>query len=223
MQATRKDILDLLRERHRASVKEIGAALGLTATGIRQHLTVLERDGLVAAREERGRVGRPALVYSLSSDGDALYPKKYDELALALIEEARGLLGPQALQQLIRNVAARFAAQYEPRMRGKAPAERIAEINQVLEERGSIASWTEHDGEFLLSQHTCPWWNVATKNSAVCALDVQFVRGLMDADARLTTSLLRGDDCCTFRLRTGGPAHVGDQRPQRSEIRTSEL
>lgn len=201
MQATRQDILDLLRSRGQATVKEIGEQLQLTATGIRQHLTVLERDGLVAAREERGHVGRPALAYRLTNAGDALYPKKYDELANALIEEARLQLGPQALQQLIRGVASRFAAPLMPRLEGKCADERAAETVEILAERGNVVTVIEDGGGRSVRKHTCPYWNVATRNSIVCVLDVEFVRQLSGADARLTTSLLRGDDCCTFHLR----------------------
>ncbi|HWQ28893.1 MAG TPA: winged helix-turn-helix transcriptional regulator, partial [Dehalococcoidia bacterium] len=84
MQDTRKRILDYLRRHGRATVKDLGEVFGLTSTGIRQHLTVLERDGLVEAREERGKVGRPALVYRLTPLGDNLYPKLYDLLANTL-------------------------------------------------------------------------------------------------------------------------------------------
>ena len=100
MQATRQDILDFLRRHRQSTVKELGEHLGLTSTGIRQHLTVLERDGLVEAREERGHVGRPALVYRLTAKGDALFPKMYDALANAVIEEARSLVGAEPLQDL---------------------------------------------------------------------------------------------------------------------------
>jgi predicted ArsR family transcriptional regulator len=205
VQATRQDILDFLRRRNQATVKEIGEQLRLTATGIRQHLTVLERDGLVSAREERGHVGRPALVYRLTPRGDGIYPKRYDELALALIEESRSLLGPQALQQLMRRVASRFAAPFVARLGGKPVAERVEAAGAILQDGGNVSSCSTQDGEFLLRQHTCPFWNVATRNSAVCALDVQFIRQLVGADARLTTSLLRGDDCCTFRIRPDAP------------------
>jgi predicted ArsR family transcriptional regulator len=201
MQATRKDILDFLRGRRRATVREIGEHLSLTATGIRQHLTVLERDGLVTASEERGHVGRPALVYRLTDAGDALYPKKYDELANAFIEEAHALLGPQALQQLMRRVASRFASAYMPRLESLPLDERVAELREILVERGNIASCRQEGDEHFVEKQTCPFWNVAVKNSAVCALDVQFIRELAGTDARLTTSLLRGDGCCTFRLR----------------------
>lgn len=204
MQATRQQILDYLRRHGRATVKALGEHLGLTSTGIRQHLTVLERDGLITAHEERGHVGRPALVYELTASGDAVYPKKYDELANGLIEEAREFLGPDALQKLMKKVAARFARPYMPRLEGRAPQERLEETAKIIADRGNIteAEWSGDD--FLIQKHTCPFWNVATRNSAVCALDVEFVRQLAGADARLSSSLLRGDTCCTFRIRPRG-------------------
>ncbi|MEX2247897.1 MAG: helix-turn-helix domain-containing protein [Dehalococcoidia bacterium] len=209
MQATRQEILDYVRGHGQATVKELGEHLGLTPTGIRQHLTVLERDGLVDAREERGHVGRPALSYRLSSDGDGLYPKKYDALANALIEEARALLGPDALQRLMKNVAARFAEPYLPRMEGMTAAERVREATRIIQERGCLAECRPEGADFLISQQTCPFPNVATRNSAVCALDVEFVRRLVGADARLTTSLLRGDGSCTYRVRAVSTRSAG--------------
>ena len=206
MQATRKQILDYLRRHGRATVKELGEPLELTSTGIRQHLTVLERDGLVEAREERGRVGRPALVYQLTDQGDALYPKKYDQLANILLEEMREVVGAQGLQTLLGRVAARFAQPYRERVEGKSLAERVSEASRIIQDRGCLADFL-HDGEdWLIMQHTCPFPNVARKNSSVCALDVEFVRQLVGADARLTKSLLRGDDSCTYRIRRAQPA-----------------
>lgn len=201
MQATRQAILDYLRRHAECTVRDLGEHLGLTSTGIRQHLTVLERDGLVEAREARGHVGRPALVYRLSSAGDSLYPKEYDDLANALIEEARALLGPDALQRLMKNVASRFASPYAARLDGKPLPERVDTTAAIMRERGDVAeARCEHDS-YLIEKHTCPFWNVAQKNSAVCALDVEFVRQLAGADARLSASLLRGDESCTFRVR----------------------
>src|SRR5688572_5690783 len=89
LQSTRQSILEHLNRYGRATVKELGQVSGLTSTGIRQHLTTLERDGLVQTQEERGRVGRPTLVYSLTDKADLLFPKSYDQLALTLIEEIR--------------------------------------------------------------------------------------------------------------------------------------
>ncbi|MCI0776789.1 MAG: winged helix-turn-helix transcriptional regulator [Chloroflexi bacterium] len=201
MQATRQQILDYIRRQGRATVKDLGTLLHLTPTGVRQHLTVLEREGLVTAHEERGRVGRPALVYKLTSKGDALYPKSYDQLSNVLLEEVRALAGAEALQTLLRRVASSFAAPYMDRLEGRPLSERVQEATAIIQERGCLAEASQEGDDWLIKQYTCPFPNVAGKNSCVCSLDVEFVRQLVGADARLTTSLLRGDDACTFRLR----------------------
>jgi predicted ArsR family transcriptional regulator len=206
MQATRQQILDYLRKQGRATVRDLDTFLGLTSTGVRQHLTVLEREGLVEAHEERGHVGRPALVYQLTEQGDALYPKRYDQLANLLLEEVREVAGAQALQTLLRRVASRFAEPYRERLDGMAVAERVREAARIIEERGAMADCTQDGNDWLIRQYSCPFPKVATQNSCVCALDVEFVRQLVGADARLSTSLLRGDPCCTYRVRRAQPA-----------------
>ena len=209
MQATRQEILSYLRRHAEATVRELGDLLGLTSTGIRQHLTVLERDGLVDVRETRGRVGRPALVYSLTPSGMALFPNRHDDLANLLLTEIRTLTGSQGLQSVLMRVAARSAEPYESRVRGKPLDGRVAEAAAVINERGCMAEAEASGDEFYIHQFTCPFPNVAPHNSGVCALEVEFVRRLTGGDARLVRSLLRGDKSCTYRVReaaAGTPA-----------------
>lgn len=201
MQSTRRRIIDYLQRHGRGTVKELGILLGLTSTGIRQHLTVLERDGLVAAREERGRVGRPTLVYSLTEDADALFPKNYDLLATVLLEEIRASDGNEKLHQLLHNVAQRLAAPHQERVEGKPKAERVKETARIMEEQGCLVDITESDGDFFIDEYTCPFPKTAERDRAVCALHVDFVRILAGDDARLTRSLLRGERACTYRIR----------------------
>jgi predicted ArsR family transcriptional regulator len=201
MQTTRQEILDHLQKHGRATVKELGQLLGLTSTGIRQHLTVLERDGLVLAREERGRVGRPTLVYSLTDKAESLFPRGYDELANTLLEELRASEGRERMYQLLHRVAERMADVYWERVQGKNVAERVKETAAIMQEQGCLVDWTEKDGEFLLDQYTCPFSKVAKQDASVCALHVDFVRRLTGADTRLTQSLLRGQRACTYRIR----------------------
>ncbi len=207
MQATRQEILDILHRQRRASVKELGAVLGLTSTGIRQHLNVLQRDGLARTDEERGRVGRPALVYSLTEKAENLYPKSYDLLANLLIEEVRGIVGGGGLLTLLRRVAARMAEPHLDQAEGLSIEERTGLAAEALRQLGCEAGWERTETDLLLHQYTCPFPAVARRNSAVCAMDVNFVSRLTGGDARLTESVLRGDRCCTYRI---GPPH-GDR------------
>jgi len=151
MQTTRQEILQHLQRDGRATVKELGQLLGLTSTGIRQHLTVLERDGLVLAREERGGVGRPTLVYSLTDKAESLFPRSYDDLASSLLEELRASEGRERVYQILHRVAGRMADAYWERVQGKDTAERVKETAAIMQEQGCLVDWAERDGEFLLN------------------------------------------------------------------------
>jgi predicted ArsR family transcriptional regulator len=202
MQSTRQHILEYLQRQGRATVKELGSLLGLTSTGIRQHLTVLERDGLVDAREERGRVGRPTLVYSLTEKADALFPKTYDALAAVLLEEIRCSQGNERLHDLLHKVAERMAAPYVERIEGRPLPERVRETARIMEEQGCLVDVREAgDGEYYIDEFTCPFPRVAQQDRSVCALHVDFVRVLTGGDTRLTQSLLRGERACCYRVR----------------------
>jgi predicted ArsR family transcriptional regulator len=205
MQSTRQQILEYLQRHGRATVKELGKLLGLTSTGIRQHLTVLERDGLVDTREERGRVGRPTLVYSLTEEADALFPKTYDALASILIEEIRSSQGNERLHEILHNVAERMAAPYVKQLEGRPLPQRVEAAAHILEEQGCMVSLRETNGdEYYIDEFTCPTPKVAEQDRAVCVLHVDFVHLLTGGDTRLTQSLLRGERACTYRVRANG-------------------
>jgi len=201
MQTTRQQILEHLQRHGRATVKELGQLLRLTSTGIRQHLTVLERDGLVLASEERGRVGRPTLVYTLTEKAETLFPKGYDELAIALLEEIRAEEGSERLYQLLHRVAQRLAESFWERVQGKSLAQRVEETALILQEQGCLVDWEQRDGEFFLHEFTCPLSKIAKQDSSVCTLHLELVRLLTGADTRLVRSLLRGERSCTYRIR----------------------
>lgn len=201
MQTTRQHILDYLRRNARGTVKELGALLDLTSTGIRQHLTVLERDGLVEAHEERGRVGRPTLVYALTENADSLFPKAYDQLVSVLIEEMRATSGNEKLYQMLQRVAQRLAEPHLEAVDGKTLGERVRVAAMALEQQGCIAEVSEADGEYLIDEYTCPFPKAAERDRSVCALHVEFVGVLTGADTRLTRSLMRGECACTYRIR----------------------
>lgn len=208
MQSTRQQILEYMQRHGRATVKELGALLGLTSTGIRQHLTVLERDGLVEAREERGRVGRPTLVYTLTNQADSLFPKRYDDLAGVILEQIRAEEGNERLHHLLGRVAQRLAQPYEDRLAGKDLPERVQETARIMEEQGCLVDLAENDGAYYIDEYTCPFPKIAEADRAVCALHVEFVRHLTGGDTRLTRSLLRGERSCTYRIRPATPPVV---------------
>ncbi len=204
MQASRQEILNHLHHQGRATVKEMASLLGLTTTGVRQHLTVLERDGLVQAQELRGHVGRPAFVFSLTERGESSFPTNYAMLANLLLEELRTMAGADALQRLLRRVSSRMAERYGDRVAALPLGERVRVTAEVLREHGCEVDVRQDGSQYFIEQCTCPYPEVARRHSAVCALEVGFVQQMTGADARLVGSLLRGDPACSYRVRPGG-------------------
>lgn len=205
MQATRQQILDFLRDHGDASVRELGEHLDLTATGVRQHLTILQREGLVGSRELRGKVGRPALVYSLTESGEATYPKSYDQLASALLTAARDTLDDAAFGELLRRAAEPLARPHLARLEGLTAAERVEAACQVLRDQELIADWEEQDGAFLLHERTCPYLEVAQQHRAACDVDVAYIAQLTGMRVELECCRMHGDEGCTYRMVPGQP------------------
>ncbi|MGI9645242.1 MAG: helix-turn-helix domain-containing protein, partial [Ilumatobacteraceae bacterium] len=77
----RRDVLYAVRRRGEARVDDVAAALDITVTGARAHLTALADQGLVTASQElaTGR-GRPLFRYRVTTDTDRPFPKAYGEL-----------------------------------------------------------------------------------------------------------------------------------------------
>ncbi|MDQ2995979.1 MAG: ArsR family transcriptional regulator, partial [Chloroflexota bacterium] len=79
---TREQILALLRRHGNMTAAELSDALGIGAVGVRQHLALLDRDGLVQTTGVRRGVGRPSHLYALTNAAEALFPKRYDRMAM---------------------------------------------------------------------------------------------------------------------------------------------
>ena len=119
-----------------------------------------------------------------------------------LLDEIRAIAGSKGVQSVLMRVAGRSAEPYAARIKDLPLKERVEEATRIINERDCAAdSRASGPDEYLINQYTCPFPNVARVNSGVCALEVEFVRHLTGGDARLVRSLLRGDHCCTYRVR----------------------
>src|SRR3990172_8819772 len=101
MQRTRRQILDILKRRGKASLEELATAVELVPVTVRAHLSVLERDDLVQAEETRGRIGRPYFVYSLTPEAQELFPRSYHALSDRLLSALQEVYGPTGVKRVL--------------------------------------------------------------------------------------------------------------------------
>ena len=82
LSSAQRHVLVALKKRGEASADELAEALGITPSGVRQHLAALRAAGLVAARQERGRPGRPADLYHSTDLGETLFARASGDLSV---------------------------------------------------------------------------------------------------------------------------------------------
>jgi len=196
--STRMEILELLRRRGRCSAETIANDLGVTANAIRQHLTNLERDGLVVSQPERSGRGRPALLFALTERADAVFPKRYGQLATMVLQEVQDMGGPEALDEVFARVAARHAAAIERDLDGLEFDEKMHRVVSWIGRAGTLVEESDSPEGIKVTIHNCPFRNTALKFPQVCSITPQLISRLTGAAVSQSDSIHRHDPYCSF-------------------------
>jgi predicted ArsR family transcriptional regulator len=206
MQSTKENILHYLKRSGGGTVDAVASEFGLARMTVRQHLSVLERDGLVVSREERRRTGRPHLVFSLTEGGEERFPKRYDRLAnlalqeVALLEadEIAGLSPEDKKRLLLAKMADRVYREHEPSVRNKGLKDRVAIIAEILRREGGFAEWKAEGERYEIVDYNCVYRKVAGSHEEVCDWHVSLLGRLLGNDVECAQFMSQGAECCRF-------------------------
>lgn len=204
--STRMEVLELLRRKQAASAETISSELGITPNAVRQHLTNLERDGLVKSEPVRAKRGRPSLLFSLTERADSVFPKRYGQLASMVLTEIQEMEGPEALDEIFRRVALRHASAVEPELDGLDFDQKVRRVVAWIGRAGTLAEAEETEGGVRVSIHNCPFRNTALKFPQVCTITPQLLTRLLDTPVSQAGSIHRGDRHCSFVVKRPQPA-----------------
>ena len=169
-ESTRGRIVTLLRRSGR-TVEELARAVALTDNGVRGHLAVLERDGVV---RQRGSVrrgsggGKPAYVYELTSEAEDLFPKAYEPALGQLLDVLAERLGLEESEALLRSVGRRLVEGKTVPTHGSRA--RLEAAVSLLNELGGLAELEERDGTLFIRGYGCPLSAVTPDHPEVCRL-----------------------------------------------------
>jgi predicted ArsR family transcriptional regulator len=168
--STRGRIVTLLRRSSR-TVEDLARVLDLTDNGVRAHLAVLERDGIVRQRGSIRRSsggGKPAYVYELTREGEELFPKAYEPTLRRLLDVLADQLGPEESEALLGLVGRRLAEDHSTRTDGAHA--RLETAVEVLNELGGLAELEERDGAVVIRGYSCPLAGVTPEHPEVCRM-----------------------------------------------------
>ncbi|MGO9464477.1 MAG: helix-turn-helix transcriptional regulator [Isosphaeraceae bacterium] len=199
-----RTLLDLIRRGGPMSVAEMAASLGVTDTAIRNRLTRLVSARLVERHaEHRGR-GRPRHVYEVSAFAQKQLGQNYADLALVLWEELMSSVEDRRLRRLLfARVTDRLAAIYCRQVSGPEWEGRLVQLTGVLHERGVEAEVARDAGGLIpvLRQHSCPYYELAETDRAICALERKMFEKVLGRSLRLSQCRLDGDRVCDFQAK----------------------
>jgi predicted ArsR family transcriptional regulator len=201
--STREQILVLLRRHGRLSAPRLAELLKINSVGVRRHLGLLERDGLVEATVEKPTRGRPAAIYRLTDAGLERFPRRYDEVAreaLAFLKDHDAA----ALAQFLAWRNERLAASYAGRVDGATLAERTDALAEVLSEQGFMAEVESAPGGGLrLCQHNCTVEHLAAELPDLCTSEAELFARLLGTQVEREATVVDGAVRCVTRINLG--------------------
>lgn len=200
--ASQRTLLELLKRRGEATLAELETGIEVARETVRSHLESLAAQQLIERSGVRRRgPGRPQVLYRLSAQGEALFPRREGEM---LAELARYLLEsehPELLEEFFvaRNGAKR--ARLASRLKGLGAGERLNEIARSLSKEGYLAEAALEGGEPIrLRLCHCPLRDLVAVTHLPCRAEMKLVEELVGRPLQRSQFMPDGDTSCTYSI-----------------------
>ena len=194
-ETTRGRIVSLLRRREQ-TVDELARELGITDNAVRAQLGPLERDGLVrvAGVRKQAGAGKPAVLYDVPPDADALFSRAYAPMFTSLVTTLAERMDGPGLTAVMVNAGQRLAAAY-PAPTGDR-AHRLAAATDVMRQLGADVELEERDGGVLLRGSACPLGVAVERRHEVCSAMQAFLEAMLGEPLSRCCSYEGKPRCC---------------------------
>ncbi|MCX6459669.1 MAG: transcriptional regulator [Actinobacteria bacterium] len=202
-------VLRSLLDEGPATATELARRLELTPAMVRRHLDELLADGDVAPSDrapfgpvgQRGR-GRPARVYSMTSQGRGVFDQEYDDVAVGALRFLADRDGDDAVLEFARQRVSELERRYRPVVDSVADASRrVAVLAAALTADGYAASVTPASSTAdQLCQHHCPVAHVAEEFPQFCEAETEAFERLLGSHVTRLATIGHGDGVCTTHV-----------------------
>ncbi|BAK76629.1 putative transcriptional regulator [Pseudogulbenkiania sp. NH8B] len=190
----------LQRQSAGLTVEQLAQELAVTRTAVRQHLTVLERDGLVERGMTQPTGGRPEQLFVLTPKGQEVFPRRYSWFAELLLKMLEAKLGQDELAKQLAEIGTSLAATLPP-ARANDPEARIRALADIMLELGYDAR-PQDAGPGLpgIVATNCIFHHLAARFPEVCQLDLALMSSYVGEPVTHEECMVRGGTCCRFRF-----------------------
>jgi predicted ArsR family transcriptional regulator len=202
---TRRAILKLLKLEGAMDALALASRLNVTGMAVRQHLYALQEEQLVTYQEESRPMGRPAKLWQLTSAANNLFPERYAELTLSLLDSMKEAFGEEGLNRLLEIRTRQQIADYGEELPSDATLEqRLETLAAKRTDEGYMAEIQSlEDGSFLLIENHCPICAAATACTGLCRQELDVFQTVLGQDTVIerTEHIIAGERRCVYQVK----------------------
>ena len=197
----RGQILVELKRTENLSAKELAARIGLSLNAVRHHLKELEAEGMLEYAREHRSVGAPAFAYRLSMQGQALFPRRYQETLTYILEHVAIRDGRAAAIAMLEAHLQGLAARLKVELAGLTPEQRVEAVTRLRSDDGYMAEWqAAGPGAATILEHNCAIHAIAERYPEICAAEERFMAEVLGAPVERRRHILSGCTACEYHV-----------------------
>ena len=198
----KKKLLYYLKIMQQAGLEELANVMKVSRMAVHKHLDFLQQRGLVEGIETRGHVGRPRMVYQLTSQSKSVFPKSYGAIATHALDFIERNMGKEGVKKVLYERQGELFDQYYKRLKGLDFNKQVKELARIRDEEGYIAeSRSKSDGKHVLLEYNCPIIHIAEKHWEACSTETELFEKLLGANIDTTHRAAKGDLICKFVIK----------------------
>lgn len=200
---TNQKIIHLLKDQGAMTAKVLAKTLGLTTMGIRQQMLQLEGDGDVIFEDKKAVRGRPTRYWSLTTESKGHFPNGHELLTVQMIESVKLVFGDEGLDQLIAHREQESLNLYGSKLKCFDDLEgKLAELAQLRNNEGYMASVVEKDGVYWLFENHCSICAAASTCLNFCRSELQLFQALLQDVAIISREehIMKGARRCAYKI-----------------------
>jgi predicted ArsR family transcriptional regulator len=200
----KKKLLYYLKVMQQAGLEELANVMKVSRMAVHKHLALLQDRGLVEGMETRGGVGRPRMVYQLTSQSKTVFPKSYSAIATHALDFIERNMGKNAVEKVLHERQSELFDQYYKRLKDLDFDKQVKELTRIRDEEGYIAESkkeSKNGGKYVLLEYNCPIIHIAEKHWEACSTETELFEKLLGADIETTHRAAKGDLICKFVIK----------------------
>jgi predicted ArsR family transcriptional regulator len=200
----KKKLLYYLKIMQQAGLEELANVMKVSRMAVHKHLALLQKRGLVEGVETRGRIGRPRMVYQLTSQSKTIFPKSYSAIATHALDFIERNMGKNAVEKVLRERQSELFDEYYKRLKDLDFDKQVKELARIRDEEGYIAESkreSKSGRKYVLLEYNCPIIHIAEKHWEACSAETELFEKLLGADIETTHRAAKGDLICKFIIK----------------------